>query len=211
MTADLNNVKTARARGTRYHHGGLRDALIAAAEAELSEHGVERFSLRATARRAGVSPAAPAHHFSDARGLLTAVATAAFGDLEAALAAADDAAPRDLGGRVRAQGLAYVGFALAQPARFELMWRKALLDADDSALVKAGDAAFGVLQRAVGGAGFGPRGAPDRLPSPAAIACWSIVHGFARLALDGAFGTEADAARAATEMLLPAVLGHLRI
>ena len=58
-----------RPAGARaYHHGALRPALIAAAEAVIAERGVDGFSLRETARRAGVSPAAPAHHFGDARG-----------------------------------------------------------------------------------------------------------------------------------------------
>ena len=61
-----------------YHHGDLRNALVAAAEAELAEHGIEGFTLRGCAKRAGVSHAAPAHHFGDAAGLLTAVAAAGF-------------------------------------------------------------------------------------------------------------------------------------
>lgn len=211
MSDNLNAVKTSSSRDARYHHGALREALIAAAEAELAEHGVERFSLRATARRAGVSPAAPAHHFGDARGLLTAVATAAFVDFGLALAAADDAAPRATDTRLRAQGIAYVNFALAQPARFELMWRKGLLNAGDPDLAAAGGAAFAILQRAVGGSDCGAHGASDQIPSAAAIACWAIVHGFARLALDGSFGTGPEAAQAATNALLPAVLGHLSL
>ena len=55
----------AHARGA-YHHGALRAALIDAAESVLAERGVEGFSLREVARRSGVSPAAPAHHFGDA-------------------------------------------------------------------------------------------------------------------------------------------------
>ena len=61
-----------------YHHGDLREALLAAAEAELAERGIEGFSLRGVAKRAGVSHAAPAHHFGDARGLLTALAADGF-------------------------------------------------------------------------------------------------------------------------------------
>ena len=59
-----------------YHHGDLRAALIAAAEAELIEKGADAFSLRGTAKRAGVSHAAPAHHFRDANALLDALAEA---------------------------------------------------------------------------------------------------------------------------------------
>ena len=61
-----------------YHHGALRQALIDATEALLAEKGADGFSLREVARRAGVSAAAPAHHFGDASGLLTAVATLGF-------------------------------------------------------------------------------------------------------------------------------------
>jgi AcrR family transcriptional regulator len=72
-----------------YHHGDLRQALIDATEQILTERGMEGFSMREAARRAGVSPAAPAHHFGDARGLLTAVAIGAFLDLQHALRAAN--------------------------------------------------------------------------------------------------------------------------
>ena len=64
-----------------YHHGDLRQAMIEAAEAVLAEKGVGGFTLRECARRAGVSPAAPAHHFGNLVGLLTAIATLGFDDL----------------------------------------------------------------------------------------------------------------------------------
>ena len=70
-----------------YHHGDLRAALLRAAEVELSERGVEGFTLRGCARRAGVSHAAPAHHFGDADGLLTALAAEGFARFNAAVAA----------------------------------------------------------------------------------------------------------------------------
>ena len=63
-----------------YHHGDLATALLAAAEAELTEKGVEAFSLRQVAKRAGVSHAAPAHHFGDANGVLTALAAHGFAE-----------------------------------------------------------------------------------------------------------------------------------
>ena len=86
MTEELNSVKTETPERP-YHHGALRAALIEAAEAVIAERGVDGFSLRETARRAGVSPAAPAHHFGDARGLLTALAAEAFRRFGDALAA----------------------------------------------------------------------------------------------------------------------------
>lgn len=204
MNDDLNSVKTT------YHHGALRPALIAAAEALIAERGIDRFSLRETARRAGVSPSAPAHHFGDARGLLTAIAAEAFADFGDALAAADAAAGPNRVARIQAQGRAYVAFALANRARFDLMWRGALLDQADPAYAEAGERAFWILDTAARGDGATDAGADDIALAPS-IAAWSIVHGFARLAIDGAFGVGEGVAERAAEDLLPAVLEHLRV
>lgn len=210
MTDDLNSVKSAASEGRAYHHGALRPALIAAAEAVIAERGLDRFSLRETARRAGVSPAAPAHHFKDVRGLLTAIAAQAFADLADALGAADEAAGPDREARIKAQGMAYVAFALDRPARFDLMWRKALLDNDDPHLSEAGNRAWELLDSATRGPGAPHSGPLDPALAPS-TAAWSIVHGFARLAIDGAFGPEPDAADRAAQIMLPLVLDHLRV
>ncbi|MFN3946008.1 MAG: TetR/AcrR family transcriptional regulator [Allosphingosinicella sp.] len=203
MNHDLNSVKKARG----YHHGDLRAAVIAAAEEVIGERGLDRFSLRETARRAGVSPAAPAYHFGDARGLLTALAADAFRRFGDALAAADRDGDRTA--RIRAQGMAYVGFALAHPAKFDLMWRYALIDREDADYGAAAARAFAVIDKAVRGEeAIARQGDIAVAPS---IACWSMVHGFARLALDGAFGTNEGAAERAAEALLPAVLRHLDV
>jgi AcrR family transcriptional regulator len=205
MADDSNSVKITE---RSYHHGALRPALIAAAEAVIAERGVDGFSLRETARRAGVSPSAPAHHFGDARGLLTAIAAAAFEALGDMLEQASAAPTRRE--RIRAQGLAYVGFALGQRARFELMWRAAFLNNDDPALTAAGRRAFGLLDGAVRGEGAVREGPADPALAPS-IACWAIVHGFARLAIDGAFGPEPGAAERAADGLLPLVLDRLDV
>lgn len=207
MTDDLNSVKIES--GRPYHHGALREALIDAAEDLIAERGVDSFSLRETARRAGVSPAAPGHHFKDARGLLTAVATRAFQAFGDALEAADNS-ETDRIARIRSQGTAYVRFALANQARFDLMWRRALIDGSDPAFTACGQRAFAILDRAVRSDERAPAG-PDDPAAAASIAAWSIVHGFARLALEGAFGTEPGAAERAAERLLPQVLGYLEI
>jgi len=208
MADDLNSVNIESGAGRRYHHGDLRAALIAAAEAVIAERGVDGFSLRESARRAGVSPAAPGHHFKDARGLLTAVAAAAFRDFGDALEAASGDGDGDGDARVRAMGLAYVRFALDAPARFELMWRRALLDQGDPDLDAAASRAFTILDRAARGEGAARDGPGDPALAPS-IAAWSIVHGFAHLAMEGAFGSEPDAARRAAGALLPRVLDHL--
>jgi AcrR family transcriptional regulator len=207
MADDLNSVKTTRGA---YHHGSLRKALLDAAEALTAERGVDRFSLREAARRAGVSPAAPAHHFGDARGLLTALATEAFRSFADALAEAARAG-EGRQARMTAQGRAYVRFALDHRARFDLMWRYALIDRDDPVYAEEAQRAFLLLDQTVRGPGAPPPTGPTDPVLAPSIAAWAIVHGFARLALDGAFGTGDDAAEAAAQALLPAVLTHLRV
>lgn len=172
------------AAATPYHHGALRDALVQATESLLDEQGAEAFSLREVARRAGVSPAAPAHHFGDAAGLLTAVAEGGFAALTQALAAANGSSA-DARTALRAQGVAYVRFAMAHPGRFRLMFRQGKLR-DEPGLHAQADAAFSVLLqgicRAVGVAD------PARLQPAhwqALTGLWSLVHGYAHLAIAG--------------------------
>jgi AcrR family transcriptional regulator len=192
-----------------YHHGDLRAALIEAAEGLLAECGPDRFSLREAARRAGVSPAAPKHHFHDARGLLTAIAVRAFDDLAARLEVAAEGSD-DRIECIRAQGRAYVRFALDERARFDLMWRTALLDGEDAELDRAGRRAFAALDRLVRGKDAVALARDDPATAPS-VACWSMVHGFARLALDGSFGLDEKAAARAAEALLPLVLDRLSL
>jgi AcrR family transcriptional regulator len=208
MTNDLNSVKTEVSDQRTYHHGALRSALLAAAESLLEERGLDRFSLRETARRAGVSPAAPAHHFKDSRGLLTAIAAAGFRALGDAIEAAD--VGQNSEERLHSQGRAYVRFALDRPARFTLMWRKAILDTSDPDYLEAGDRAFRILDHTVRGDDAHRLGPRDPALAPS-IAAWSMVHGFALLALDGAFGADDNAADLAAESLLPLVLTHLKV
>ena len=205
MDDDLNSVKTDT---RRYHHGDLRAALLEAAESVLAERGIHGFSLRETARRAGVSPAAPAHHFGDTRGLLTALATEAFRRFGDALEAGD--VGEDRKARIRSQGRAYVRFALAEPAKFDLMWRYALTDREDPDYRAASSRAFFILDRLVRGEEAAANAVDDLSVAPS-IACWSIVHGFAGLARDGVFGTGPGEAEAAVEALLPAVMSHLNV
>lgn len=191
-----------------YHHGNLRVALVLAAEDVLDERGVEDFSLREVARRAGVSPGAPKHHFADVRALLTVLAVRAFDELALRLerAAADDKLP--LRAKLHRQGEAYVRFALAHPERFKLIWRVALLDTGDADFQRAGARAYLALDKLVRGASA--PALPKHDPAQAStMAWWSVVHGFAGLLLDGTFGaTKADKARAISQSL-PAVLDQI--
>jgi AcrR family transcriptional regulator len=195
MSDNSNTVKKPR-------RGDLRPALLQAAERLLAERGVDGFSLRETARRTGVSPAAHAYYFKDTRALLTAIATAAFDDLADRLAAAErSAAPAGRVAAIRAQAEAYAAFAIDAPAKFDLMWRKGLLDTDDGAFTQAAERAFFCLDRLVRGEQAAPANKDDPALAPT-LAWWSLVHGFACLANEGAF---ADPHKA-LERLLPAIL-----
>jgi AcrR family transcriptional regulator len=178
-TRTMANETAARA----YHHGDLRKALLVAAEAELAEKGVEGFTLRGCAKRAGVSHAAPAHHFKDAGALLTALAAEGFARFIAAMRKRQ-ATATDAGGRLVAAGLGYVDFALANPALFGLMFSSRRPDFSDPALSTAGRNSFRVLTDAVqectGADPFADKGAMLDV-----AAAWSVVHGLAELLLSG--------------------------
>jgi len=206
MELDIYGVKMERG----YHHGDLRQALVDTALTVLTEKGVEAFSLRETARRTGVSPAAPKHHFTDTKGLLTALATLAFTRLADALDRADDAAGPDRRARLMAQAQAYAGFALSDPALFDLMWRASLLDLTNPQLQAQKARAFDSLDQLIRGANAPDLALDDPVMAPT-FACWSLVHGFARLMLDGGFGPGHDAQAHMAQTMLPAMLDRLDV
>ncbi len=149
--SSLNAVKIERPAPPRkratYHHGDLRAALIRAADELIAENGIEGFSLRTAARRAGVSPSAPAHHFGSTRGLLTEVALLAYERsneyLEKAGRADDPAAD------LRALIHAFVTFAVDHPGHFRLMFRHDLVNRDDPRFSEAATKPGTRLGRAV--------------------------------------------------------------
>lgn len=158
-----------------YHHGDLKSVILAQAAALVAERGADGISLRELARAAGVSHAAPAHHFTDRRGLFTALATEGFTLLAAALS---DAKP-EFADAARS----YVQFALDRPGYYAVMFDKMLYDATDSALCAAEAEAAAELARGVATLSD-PNAQHD--PDGAALAAWSLVHGFALLTLNGA-------------------------
>ncbi len=163
-----------------YHHGNLRRALLQAAVDQILEGGPATLSLRDLARRAGVSHAAPAHHFGDKAGLLTAIAAEGFERLAATL----DQAYRQTESFLEV-GVAYVRFATSYRAHFEVMFRPELYRPDDPEVARARQAARSLL--------YGPLSTttePQSKPEPdpgqlrAAVAAWALVHGLATLWLD---------------------------
>jgi AcrR family transcriptional regulator len=161
-----------------YHHGDLRAALLDAAIESL-EAG-EAFSMRAVARRAGVSPTAPYRHFADRDALDSAVAVEGFKDLRADLGAAladipESSAAADA---IAGLGVAYVAFALRRPAVFRLMFGNEC-DEADSERVHASEELHDVLNQAIA------RLFPGSDIAGLSTALWGMAHGLAFLHLDG--------------------------
>jgi AcrR family transcriptional regulator len=189
--------------GNRYHHGDLREDLLRRAVALITREGPSELSLRSLARDAGVSHAAPRHHFGTRTGLLTAVAAEGFSVLANRLhAAGAEGAFLDV-------GVAYVEFAVQHPAHFDVMFRPDLLDPSDADLIRHQQEAFGILRSGV--EAMAERGAVSDAAA-AVVAGWSLVHGLATLAASGSLDTArlrelldepdlADVARRAAGML----------
>lgn len=181
-----------------YHHGDLRRAILRTALDVIASDGADALSLRDLARRAGVSHAAPAHHFKDRTGLLTAIAAEGHALLADSLAGTET---------LREAGVRYVRFAREHPAHFQVMFRPELLREDDLELTTARTLSGERLRAAVATVRPEAAGSDPRL---AAIAAWSLAHGFATLLLshnlDGAVGTEDpdDYFRRAAQLLAPA-------
>ena len=184
-----------------YHHGELRPALLACARSLLEEDGFEALSLRAVARRAGVSRQAPYHHFADKQALLAAVAAEGFRELAETSRARmrSAAAGRE---RLNASGIAYVTFAAANPALFQLMFGGGgdgfRTDPD---LMAARAESFAVLTGAMEELAS-PGGAP---PAHAALKAWALVHGLADLVIRGVVDPR-DLGLADAEALAQAIL-----
>src|SRR5581483_8761034 len=160
---------------SQYHHGDLRAVILAETARLVSDIGADRVSLRQLAREAGVSHAAPAHHFTDRRGLFTALAAEGYWLLSEALKAAR--------GDFVAAAIAYVRFAIEHPGHYQVMFDRSLVDPADPDLTAAQAAAGAELSRGVETLADADARAD---PGGAELAAWSLVHGFAMLWLNDA-------------------------
>ena len=215
IVASLNDVKIAlerreiwnyalemldKARTQAYHHGDLRDALVRTARTILETPGLADLSLRGVARAAGVSPAAPYHHFADKQALLNAVAAEGFAALTSGMLTRM-AKETDPAARLNASGVGYVVFAVENPALFRLMFGgDGKRSSADAALIEASKGAYAVLRAAV--AETSPDGAADPLTC---LKLWALVHGIAKLILEGGV-KPADYGLASSEALAARLL-----
>lgn len=165
---------------SRYHHGDLRSELLNAAEMELSESGTESFSLRAVAKRAGVSHGAPAHHFKDAKALLTELAIVGYKRFVETQNSRQTVAKEDPESQLIAAGLGYIDFALSNPELFRLMFSSAKPDKSNASLLESSSAAFTKLLANVTEATKAVCGDESEVMKNA-LASWSMVHGLADL------------------------------
>ena len=184
--------------GSRYHPG-LRSRLVTVAVDLLGEAGADALSLRAVARRAGVSAMAPYRHYPGKAALLAAVAAHGFATLHQVLQAADAGAPP--GGALVEQAVAYVRFATGHPALFRLMFSP-MEHASHPDLAAASAAAYAVLQGRVA------QDAPGANQDARTLGCWSLVHGLACLVLDGKLAADGvtpsdDLTRRVAQAMLP--------
>lgn len=196
MTDPAEPVPSPRAA---YHHGALRAALLVAGEAELAERGVEGFSLRSVAKRAGVSHAAPAHHFGDVGGLLTALAAEGFRQFQAMLEA-EEAGAADARDRAIRAGFGYMRFATSRPALFKLIFAAEKPDFTDADLGAAAETAYRHLVALVEALGGGPADV---------AALWAMSHGLADLARGQRLRTLLCLPKAEREAMLREILARV--
>ncbi|MDT0469571.1 TetR/AcrR family transcriptional regulator [Streptomyces gibsoniae] len=194
--------------GGTYHHGDLRAACLRAARELLEEDGSAALSLRAVARRAGVSPTAPYRHYADRDALVSAVAAQGYRELAEYLAAAHPSptTPDELA----AVAVAYVRFALDRPALFRVMFAEPC-DPNSEERVAATAAISEYVRGVVGGA------FPGADAEKLSTTVWALVHGLAFLHLDGKLDAStpdvvADQVRGAVHALFtaPAALSQVR-
>ena len=191
-----------------YHHGNLREALIAAAIGLIEETGPQGFSLAEAARRAGVSPAAPYRHFKGRDDLLEEIARRGFDEFAEAMRAAwDEGRPNPLAAFAR-MGQAYLDFARQRPAFYVAMFESDIALVDNPALWEASERGFGTLVHAV--EVMSAVLPPDRRPPARMFAnhIWALSHGVVELFARGKPGTRTPIS--AEDMLNSGVMIYLR-
>jgi AcrR family transcriptional regulator len=165
-----------------YHHGNLREALIASALALIAERGPAGFSFAEVARAAGVSAAAPYRHFRDRNALVAEIARQGFERFAAALEAAWNGGRPDPVAAIENCGRAYLAFARQEPAAYAAMFEPGFPLEEDAGLLRASETAFAVIRRAAEAACAEWRGGGAR-PPPMMVALhiWAMSHGIASL------------------------------
>lgn len=185
----------------RYHHGDLKNALVAAGLEILEAEGLPGLSLRAIAARVGVSHTAPKNHFGSLKGLLTAIGAEGFRRHTAFMregVAAATSREDELAAAVRG----YVRFAEAHPALFALMFSPLHCDHSDPELSAEGRKSYDVLRQIARGLDW-DKGSGEGAQRRTEMMLWSFVHGYATLKLAGQFAPDAAGRIPPVEEVVP--------
>jgi len=198
------------AGGRGYHHGNLREALIAAALTLIAERGPAGFAFAEVARAAGVSPAAPYRHFKDRNALVAEIARRGFErfaeELERAWA---DGRPDPVLAIERC-GKAYLAFARRDPASYAAMFEPGFPIEDEPALLVASDRAFGVLRRAAELACARTARTPRPPAMMVALHLWAMAHGIASLFIGRGDGARRKIPMSPEELLEAGLLIYMQ-
>lgn len=192
----------------RYHHGDLRNALIAAGRDILSEEGIAGLDLRKVARRAGVSHAAPYRHFSDKQALLAAIAEEGFTELISRMQTAIEAASDDFMEQLKNVADVYVAFGTENPAWMREMFSGLTIDRMEYPSLYATSKAalkliIDIIERGQQAEKFAKGDAHEL-----AIVFWSLMHGLTMLLLENQIpGTKDN--KPATQHLINSVINTL--
>lgn len=165
---------------TAYHHGNLREELVSAALELIRATGAEGLTLRAVAKRLGVSQAAPYRHFPTKDALLAAVAVDGFETLQREIERLSRRAGPNVLARFQAVGLAYATFALKYPAHFKVMYGPHPEEFRSGPVAEAGRKAFVFYRETISAciaAGQSRNSDVNRI----AFAAWAYVHGLIAL------------------------------
>ena len=175
-----------------YHHGDLRNALITAGLAILTEEGVNALSLREVARRAGVSHAAPYRHFNDKDALLAAIAEEVGGRLTPYLLDALARFPNDYRAQFLEMGWAYVRFGLENPDQLRVIFGN-FVSSPNAPFRAAFELLIETIRRGQAAGIF-----VEAEPLNLAMAMWAMVHGLAMLMIENSIIPQ-DVLEAATK------------
>jgi AcrR family transcriptional regulator len=167
----------------RFHHGDLREALIAATRELLIEHGPDGFTLADACRRAGVTTAAPYKHFRDKQEILEEIVLRGFEELTAANAKAVAEVGSGTIAGITAMGISYLNYAVSQPAVFRLMFGhkseiRKVKQVDES----GNECLKNVIEQV---AAYSRKHGHTADAEKIAIRLWTFVHGASSLELDG--------------------------
>lgn len=173
-------------KAQKFHHGDLKNALLASALDLLDHQGEAAVTIRAVARAAGVSHAAPVNHFPDRKCLITAMCCVLFTDLLKLTRASVNALPTQANQsqeRVIAFMDSLVSYGQAQPNRYRLLWRSDLREQNNPSLDQVMDELYDDFLELLSGLVTG-QGQDIETP---AIALWSMCHGYVANRIDGMF------------------------